>query len=308
MEISQLECFLAVEKYGSMNLASQALFCSQSKISNSIRELEEELGKPLFLRTNKGVQTTSFGKDLVPYARALITQISQIKDMYHQGSTPNAVLKICANHFGFTASAVTELYSRHKGEKINITIRDCSRTNCIELVSNSYAELAVIRIWNYQFNIINQQLRTQKLIFYPLCILPAAIAVGPNNPLYSQEKRAVKPSDLTPYPSIVFDFTMHNPNIAIHEMFKDLKVNNLFSVTSNATTRDILLSTDAYYLTCGSSKPGKNGIHNFDNCRILELDDCDITGHIGYIKQADKNLSTYGREYIDIISTYLQTV
>ena len=307
MQISQLECFLAVEKHGSMNLAAQALFCSQSKVSNSIRELEEELERPLFLRTNKGVQTTSFGKDLIPYARAVITQISQLKDMYHQKDSSRTMLKLCGNNFGFTTPAATELYMRHRDEKINITIRDCSRTECMELVSNSYAELAIIRIWNYQFNLINNQLKTQKLDFYPLCILPIAIAVGPNNPLYSREEGAITPSELSPYPTIVFDYTMYDPNIYIHEMFDDLKINNVFSVTSNTAVKDILAATDAYYLTCGNSRAA-NGIHNLTDCRILELKDCKISGHIGYIKQSDHILSSYGKEYLDIVSGYLQSV
>jgi len=308
MEISQLECFLAVEKHGSMNLAAQALFCSQSKVSNSIKELEEELGRPLFMRTNKGVQPTSFGRELVPYARAVITQISQLQDMYRQKGKSGTMLKICCNNFNFATLAATELYSRHKDEKLNITMRDCSRTECIESVANRYAELAVIRIWNYQLNMMNKHLRTQKLEFFPLCIMPASIAVGPNNPLFSKEDGTVKPSELNPFPTIVFDYTMYNPNIVIYEMFKDLEVNNIFSVTSSSTLRDILLTTDAYFLTCGSSKPGSKGLHNFADCRVLELKDCDITGHIGYIKQSDQNLSSYGREYVDIITDYLQTI
>ncbi|MBR0139678.1 MAG: hypothetical protein IJM17_05265, partial [Firmicutes bacterium] len=154
---------------------------------------------------------------------------------------------------------------------------------------------------------MNKHLRTQKLEFFPLCIMPASIAVGPNNPLFSKEDGTVTPSELNPFPTIVFDYTMYNPNIAIHKMIKDLEVNNIFSVASFASLRDILLTTDAYFLACGSSKPDSKRLHDFTGCRVLELKDCDITGHIGYIKQSDQNLSSYGREYIDIITDYLQT-
>lgn len=43
MQLEHLRYFQAVAKYGSMNKAAQALFCSQPTITNAVKSLEEEL-------------------------------------------------------------------------------------------------------------------------------------------------------------------------------------------------------------------------------------------------------------------------
>lgn len=61
MQLEHLRYFQAVAKYGSMNKAAQALFCSQPTITNAVKSLEEELEAPLLMRTGKGVVPTALG-------------------------------------------------------------------------------------------------------------------------------------------------------------------------------------------------------------------------------------------------------
>ena len=46
MRLSQLNGLLLIQKYGSISKAAQESFLSQSALSVSIKELEEELGHP----------------------------------------------------------------------------------------------------------------------------------------------------------------------------------------------------------------------------------------------------------------------
>ncbi len=54
-----------VAKCGSINKAAKKLFVSASAVSLAIKELEEELGIVLFERTNKGVQITVKGQQII---------------------------------------------------------------------------------------------------------------------------------------------------------------------------------------------------------------------------------------------------
>lgn len=56
--------FYFVAKYGSFTNAAKALINSQSNITRSIKNLENELGCQLFIRSNTGVQLTPEGKRL----------------------------------------------------------------------------------------------------------------------------------------------------------------------------------------------------------------------------------------------------
>ncbi len=59
--------FLEVAKQGNISAAAQNLFISQSAVSQSVKQLEEQLQVRLFSRSTKGVSLTSEGKLLLEY-------------------------------------------------------------------------------------------------------------------------------------------------------------------------------------------------------------------------------------------------
>ena len=59
--------FLEVAKQGNISAAAQNLFISQSAVSQSVKQLEEQLQVRLFSRSTKGVYLTSEGKLLQEY-------------------------------------------------------------------------------------------------------------------------------------------------------------------------------------------------------------------------------------------------
>ena len=59
--------FLEVAKQGNISAAAQNLFISQSAVSQSVKQLEEQLQVRLFSRSTRGVSLTSEGKLLLEY-------------------------------------------------------------------------------------------------------------------------------------------------------------------------------------------------------------------------------------------------
>lgn len=57
MTIQQLQYVLEVSRTGSISKAARNLFLSQPNISNSIKNLEQELGATLFIRTSQGCRS-----------------------------------------------------------------------------------------------------------------------------------------------------------------------------------------------------------------------------------------------------------
>ena len=55
MTLNQIKYMVKVAEYGSINKVASMSFVSQSVISTAIKNLEQELGRSLFIRTAKGV-------------------------------------------------------------------------------------------------------------------------------------------------------------------------------------------------------------------------------------------------------------
>ena len=63
MTLQQLKYVIEVSRSRSISKAAQNLFISQPSLSNSIRELEKEIGIAIFSRTNKGILITQEGSE-----------------------------------------------------------------------------------------------------------------------------------------------------------------------------------------------------------------------------------------------------
>ncbi|HTK02691.1 MAG TPA: LysR family transcriptional regulator [Bordetella sp.] len=72
-----LELFLAVADTLSFRQAADRLHISQPPLSRAIRQLEDRLGTPLFLRDTQSVRLTAAGERLLPYARKIMRLLAQ---------------------------------------------------------------------------------------------------------------------------------------------------------------------------------------------------------------------------------------
>ena len=71
-ETDLLRTFVAVAETGGFTRAANTLNSTQSTISAQIQRLENDAGRPLFLRSTRSVQLTSAGETLLSYARTII--------------------------------------------------------------------------------------------------------------------------------------------------------------------------------------------------------------------------------------------
>lgn len=73
MEFSQLEFFVTVVAEGSFSKAAERVFRTQPAVSIAIRRLEEEIGAPLFERSQKTPELTDVGKLVYDYAKRILS-------------------------------------------------------------------------------------------------------------------------------------------------------------------------------------------------------------------------------------------
>lgn len=68
-----LQYFWAVAKEGKLTRAAERLHVSQSALSAQIRQLEDQLGQPLFHRVGRSLQLTEAGRIALAYAEQIFT-------------------------------------------------------------------------------------------------------------------------------------------------------------------------------------------------------------------------------------------
>jgi DNA-binding transcriptional LysR family regulator len=87
MELRHIRYFLTIAEEGSFTKAAEKLCIAQPPLSRQIRDLEEELGTPLFVRKARGLALTDAGQRFQQYARRIkqlsdqsIEDIQEMKD------------------------------------------------------------------------------------------------------------------------------------------------------------------------------------------------------------------------------------
>ncbi len=80
MEFRVLQYFLAIAREQSISLAAKSLHLSQPTLSRQIKALEQELGKQLFVRSNKTITLTEEGMLLRKRAEEIAQLINKTKE------------------------------------------------------------------------------------------------------------------------------------------------------------------------------------------------------------------------------------
>lgn len=77
MDARQLKYFVQIVESGSLSKASRQLFIVQPALSQQMAKLEEAVGKPLLLRSVRGVKPTENGEALYHHAKFVLRQLDE---------------------------------------------------------------------------------------------------------------------------------------------------------------------------------------------------------------------------------------
>ena len=123
MEFRHLRYFLAVAEELHFARAAERLHIEQSPLSRAIRELEEELGAQLFVRTSRSTRLTLAGKLLMENApRVLLAQDQARESVKAAANGFHGRLRVALSD-GITPSRLPALLARCREEDPEIEIR-----------------------------------------------------------------------------------------------------------------------------------------------------------------------------------------
>ena len=105
MTLQQLRYAVCIAKNKSMNKAAAELFISQPSLSVTIRDLEEEIGFPLFQRSSRGIVITAEGEDFLGYARQMIEQYRLMEEKFIEKKMQKQKFSVSMQHYTFAVQA-----------------------------------------------------------------------------------------------------------------------------------------------------------------------------------------------------------
>jgi DNA-binding transcriptional LysR family regulator len=95
MDLAALRIFKSVVEHGGINKAAVKLHRVPSNVTTRIKQLEEQLGKKLFLRVGRQLALSAEGKLLLPYADQLLRLSGEAEAALRDGA-PRGTLRIGA--------------------------------------------------------------------------------------------------------------------------------------------------------------------------------------------------------------------
>lgn len=90
MNLRDLKYIIAVAETHHFGKAAERCFVSQPTLSGQIKKLEEELGVAIFERTNRSVEITPVGKEILNHARQIMEQADVIQQLARAHQDPLA--------------------------------------------------------------------------------------------------------------------------------------------------------------------------------------------------------------------------
>lgn len=123
MELRHLRCFLAVAEELHFARAAERLHIDQSPLSRTIKELEEELGALLFIRTTRNTQLTRAGRLFLEHVKRVFVVLGQARDSVKAVANGfHGQLRIALSD-GITPSRLPTLLAQSREEDPEVEIR-----------------------------------------------------------------------------------------------------------------------------------------------------------------------------------------
>ncbi len=306
MTLQNLKYIVEIEKHRSFSKAAQALYMSQSTLSASVKELEEELGIQIFIRTNRGVIPTHEGEDCIRYAKDILERSDLLSLRYQNLKSADSHFSVSTQRLPFAVRAFTELERQLKGE-YDIAVRETSTSGVVYDVSTNKSEVGILAVPQEHLNLMLRSLDSYGLAFTKISELSTYVFLRRQHPLASRSSLTL--DDVKDFPFVTYDQD-DAPGYYTEETLLFKRLPRAIHVCDRATKMYLVRNSDAYSI--GVDLPNFNRDEYFQdsNTELTAIPLADNTSRVdaGYIMQKDRRLSETGEEYVRILRSHIETL
>ena len=169
MNTKHLEYMLEIAKCQSISKAAKKLYLPQPSLSASITALEEEIGVPLFQRSQSGVTLTERGKQILEVAVEILRGVEQIQAIAKQEVRLTGqihIATISATCDGLLEELFAQSKMRHP--QLNIVTEQAWPRQILQKVAKGESNLGIMVMLQEKISAYDKLFKEKNICFLPL--------------------------------------------------------------------------------------------------------------------------------------------
>jgi DNA-binding transcriptional LysR family regulator len=291
MTLQQLKYILAIVSCGSISEAAKQLFISQPSLSSAVKDIEQEFGIEIFLRSARGIALTNEGVEFLSYARQVVEQSELLEQRYVNKKPAKKLCSISTQHYAFAVQAFVSLLKELNENEYECTLRETRTYEIIEDVHHLRSEIGILYLNEFNQKVITKILNENGLAFHPLFSAQPHVFISIDHPLAPKE--SIEIEDLDEYPCLAFEQGEFNSFYFSEEILSIRTPRKKISVSDRATLFNLLIGLNGYTISSGVLNKDLNG-EQIKSVRLRT----DEEMLIGYIVNRKAGLSRLAANYV----------
>ena len=296
MTLQQLKYALMIADCGSMNEAAKRLFLSQPSLSETVKELEREIGMQIFQRSNRGIVITPEGEEFLGYARQVTEQFGLLQSRYVEKRTREK-FSVSMQHYTFAVNAFVETVRRVGIDSYEFAANETTTYDVMENVRNFKSEIGVLYLNDFNEKVMTKIIHEKGLEFIELFDCDTYVYLWNKHPL--AERAVISMAELDEYPCLSFDQGKNHSLYLAEEMKSTYEYKRLIKATDRATLLNFMKGLNAYTLCSGIICEELNG-SEYIAVPLAETEKM----RIGYVRRKGAAISHIGEMYIEELKKY----
>jgi len=298
MKLEQLSHVIEIANSGSFTLAAKNLFMAQPNLSRSIRQLEDELGYSIFVRTSDGVTPTKRGLELIEHARLVHSECQMIMETRQHEVTARRQRLHWACLRSRNTAFLPMIYQKYVNSPISSVCLDCSNMEeLLQLVLSLQIDFGFIETISPFVGAVKAKLHNLDIEYHPYNTSKIYAAVGPQNPLF--DRQAVRLEELYPH-TVISHASLNGDNSTNYSVVLGVENHVRGSIKTNSAKlfNQLIYETSAVGLI---ATPPNVFYHvcEYKDVRLLEILDSDLTVEMAWIKLRRLPLSDLAQEALE---------
>ena len=303
MNIQQIIYAVQVYEFKSFTDAAKSLYISQPRLSQAIKELEEELGFEIFKRNRKGISgATVKGYEFIEQSRILLRQFSTLENLRAKSASS---FKLACTLITQPQDAFIKLCKDTLPDpNMDLDLWFCDASEAVERVRTMASDIGVVALIDDQLPDWMNLFENSGIEYTEIYSSNVHATISRSNPLASQEVICV--DDLKDHTCVAENCTrMNELSLKVHSIIHSISPDSKITVSNtDMMYRIVGRSAKSRAFVLEPMRPAEATLRKYGLASVRISDA--FTSHVGYIMLKDQKQSELMARYIELLRQELE--